>query len=133
MLGRLALRLESGDDFGEWARDSECDEPSFEGTTGMGATESQEHSLSDARDCCDAFAAGSVWLRDKWCPVEADESVTSHVGGRRHLVSIAAWERTISLSTGPGIYNSANFNTRAPNPGTDDPTLKVGTFDDSKK
>ena len=55
--------LDFGDDTGEWARDGECDDPSFEGP-GMGATDSQEHLLSDASDCRDAFAAGTVRLRD---------------------------------------------------------------------
>ena len=55
--------LDFGDNSGEWARDEECDDPSFEGP-GMGATDSQEHLLSDARDCRDAFADGSVRLRD---------------------------------------------------------------------
>ena len=56
-------RLSFGDDTGDWARDGECDDPSFEGP-GMGATDSQEHLLSDASDCRDAFAAGTVRLRE---------------------------------------------------------------------
>lgn len=56
--------LNFGDDTGEWARDEECDDPSFEGP-GMGATDSHEHLLSDASDCRDAFAAGTVRFRDR--------------------------------------------------------------------
>ena len=56
--------LDFGDDTGEWARDGECDDPSFEGP-GMGATDSEGHLLSDAHDCRDAFATGIVRLRDE--------------------------------------------------------------------
>ncbi len=57
--------LNFGDDTGDWARDGECDDPSFEGS-GMGAIDSEEHLLSDARDCRDAFAAGTIELRGPW-------------------------------------------------------------------
>lgn len=56
--------LDFGDDTGPWARDGECDDPSFEGPA-MGATDSQEHLLSDASDCRDAFVSGTVRLRRK--------------------------------------------------------------------
>lgn len=55
--------LNFGDDTGEWFRDGECDDSSFE-APGMSATDSQDHLRSDASGCRDAFAAVTVRLRD---------------------------------------------------------------------
>ena len=71
--------LEFGDDSGTWVRDGECDDPSFEGT-GMGAPESWEHILSDASDCRDAFAAGTVRLRI-WPTIGGSNGADSSTSG----------------------------------------------------
>ena len=55
--------IDFGDDSSEWANDSECDDPRFEGT-GVAAELIDADIRKDATDCRAAYAAGTVTLAD---------------------------------------------------------------------
>lgn len=60
-LAILAERINFGDDSSEWAKDGECDDPSFSGS-GMAAELTEEGRMADATDCKAAFIAGTITL-----------------------------------------------------------------------
>lgn len=52
-----------GDNSSEWAYDSECDDPRFEGPA-MAASLEELHAYADATDCSEAYRTGDVIYRD---------------------------------------------------------------------
>ena len=54
------VRINFGDDSGNWANDGECDDPRFTGT-GVGVA-LDDHLMADATDCRTAYEAGTVTL-----------------------------------------------------------------------
>ncbi len=53
--------IDFGDDSSQWANDSECDDPRFEGD-GMAGVLLDDDMGRDASDCRALFEAGSIWL-----------------------------------------------------------------------
>ncbi len=74
-----AAAIDFGDNSSEWANDTECDDPRFEGA-GMADEVEDTDTLKDAADCQAAFEAGTITLKAaEIAPPPASDDTTAAI------------------------------------------------------